>query len=268
MIAKEWRDARWKFFIAAFVVALLVPLLPPYEDFVEGLGDIPAKHLPGGTPQEYVMQEIMVFYMGGGFAILLPLAALLGAGLISGEVSNGTIWLLLSKPVSRIRLLLTKYAVSAGILLVAAILGNVLLIIAGAVRGYPLGQLSLPGMALSSLLLWLGMLFVLGIALLVSVIFRSAISSIIATALALYLILVALPAYSLELYYLLSGGPSLNQGSSVAERLIQGIGIAQYWFTENMFVGDSFAAVNFLVCMIAAAIPLLAALLLFNRKAY
>jgi hypothetical protein len=28
MIAKEWRDARWKFFIAAFAVALLVPLLP------------------------------------------------------------------------------------------------------------------------------------------------------------------------------------------------------------------------------------------------
>ena len=272
MIAKEWRDARWKFFIAAFVVALLVPLLTPYEDVVEGVDDVPARHLPVGVgnPEEYAMQEFTGFYTVGGIAILLPLAGSLGVGLISGEVGNGTIFLFLSKPVSRLRLLLTKYSVCASILVAAAILGNVLLVVAGVVRGYPLGQLSPLGMTLSPLLLWLGTLFGLGTALLVSVIFRSVISSAVVTALVLYLVLVALPAYSLEHYYLWTEGPpnGVYQRPSMVENLIQGVGLARYWTSEGLYMGESFPAVNFLVCLIGAALPLFAALWLFRLRAY
>src|SRR5258708_24314806 len=56
------------------------------------------------------------WFAKNGPEILAVLAAVLGAGLIAGEVSKGTIFLLLGKPISRERPLLTTYALSALIL--------------------------------------------------------------------------------------------------------------------------------------------------------
>lgn len=122
MIAKEWRDARWKFLIATVPVVLLVLLLSPYGEFVEE-----ARRIPGEDPVENALRDLNDLYYLGGFFVLLPLAAFLGVASISGEVSSGTVLLLLSRPMSRTRLLLTKYAVCAGTLLVAAVLGKSLI---------------------------------------------------------------------------------------------------------------------------------------------
>ena len=105
-----------------------------------------------------------------------PTPAHLGHAPSIGEVITHTFggaisrppYFLLSKPASRERVLLTKYAVSGTILLAVALLGSAGLVVTAAVMGRPQ---PLVGMLVSTLLLWLGLLFVLGVALLFSVIF-------------------------------------------------------------------------------------------------
>jgi hypothetical protein len=42
----------------------------------------------------------------------------------------------------------------------------------------------------------------------------------------------------------------------------------RYYYFDPFHGSGGFAIINFVVCLIAAALPLLAALWLFNRKAY
>jgi ABC-2 type transport system permease protein len=257
MVAKEWRDARWKFLVAAVPVVLLVFLITPYEDVVRMV-----KGMPGEDPVTIALLDISDLYYLGGLFVLLPLAALLGVASISGEVSNGAIFLLLSRPVSRTRLLLSKYAIGAGVLLVAAVLGKVLLLAVAAARGYPLGQMRITETMLSVLVLWLGVLFVLGTALLVSIIFRTITASIVACALTLFLVF-ALPVVVASFY-------PMGYASELTLRLE----LYTYWMPTHYYYSDDFygvggfALTNFVVCLIAAVLPLLAALWLFGRKAF
>jgi ABC-type transport system involved in multi-copper enzyme maturation permease subunit len=271
MIAKEWQDARWKFLIAAGLVVLLVFLLSPYEEFVKE-----ASRMPAEDPVENALRDLSDLYYLGGFFVLLPLAALLGVTSISGEVSNGTILLLLSRPVSRTRLLLTKYVVGAGTLLVAAVLGKALLVGVAAIRRYPLGQMRVLEAVLSVFVLWLGVLSVLGLALLVSVVFRGVVTSISACVLSLLLVF-ALPWYIVALVARLLGYPT-NFSYGLPDR----VALLTYWMPSYYYsysgvrLREDYAAVgiagftttNILVCLIAAAVPLLAALWLFGRKSY
>lgn len=211
MIAKEWRDARWKLAIALLFTLLLIPSLAPYGEIVRMAQNVTTE-LPDGTqipeserlstdPAKYAVQDMESLYTVGSVAVLLPLAALLGVGLVSGEVGNGTILLLLSKPVGRTRALLTRYIVCANVLLAAAIFGTLLLTVGAVARGYPLEQFSPVGAALSTVLMWLGMLFVLGVALLASVLFRNLVVSVATTLVALYVILSAFPQALLSLLF-------------------------------------------------------------------
>jgi ABC-2 type transport system permease protein len=258
MIAKEWRDARWKFLIALVLVVLWLFLLTPYDEFVAET----MKYAPNEDPGKDALYDIGELYYVGGFFVLLPLAAFLGVASVSAEVNNGTILLLLSRPVSRTRLLLSKYAVGAATLLIAAVSGKLLLIAAAAVRGYPVGQLGIMEAMLSVVVLWLGVLFVLGTALLISTIFRSIIASILACALTLFLIF-ALPTIGAEFY-------PWGYPYELSLRLtLLTYWMPTYYYYPNDFYGiGGFALTNFLVCLIVAALPLLASLCLFNRKAY
>lgn len=282
MIAKEWRDARWKLAVAVVFALLLIPTVTPYGEVVR-LAQNVTTELPDGTripaaerfstdPAKYAVQNTAELYKVGSIGVLLPLAALLGVALVSGEVGGGTILLLLSRPVERTRILLSKYAVCAGALLVAAILCGLSLVAGAAVRGYPFEQFSPGGMVFSILLVWLGSLFVLGVALLASVVFRGVVAGVAATAVALYLILSALPGFSLSLFYgyqarYTDTRPGMARPGA-AETVIQNLGLARYWTNERMFAGEAFAGTSFLICFVAAALPLLAALWLFRRKGY
>lgn len=262
MIAKEWRDARWKLLVAAIPVMLLVFLISPYQEFVEV-----ARRIPGEDPVDNALRDLSDLYYLSGFVVLMPLAGFLGVAAISGEVSNGTILQLLPRPLSRIRLLLVKYAVGAATLLVAAVLGKVLLTCAAAVRGYPLGQLRVLEAVFSVLVLWLGVLFVLGTAVLISVIFRGVLASIVACVLTLTLVFV-LPSIIFNLYL-----PSTGQLVDLSTRLT----LLTYWMPANYYYGGprdasiglgGFTVANFLVCLISATLPLLAALWIFRRRSY
>jgi ABC-type transport system involved in multi-copper enzyme maturation permease subunit len=258
------------------IILLLVLNLTPYETTVkiaEMAKDEPTEY-PDGTriPEnerfptnstEIAIEEMWELgYYASGIIAFVPLAAILGAVSISGEVSRYTVLLLLSKPTSRARLLLIKYVVYAGVLLATALLGSVLLVVVAATREYPLSHLSIVGIVLSDMLLWLGSLSVLGVAILMSVVFRSVIGSVLATTLAVYLMFV-LP------------GPFMDRSLwteyhtfGISEELVWRHTLPYYWTNENLYMGGTFAATNFLACLFAAALPLLAALWLFNRKAY
>lgn len=267
MISKEWRNARWRLIVAAIPVVLVVFMLSPYAEFVEV-----AKRIPSGDPVDYALRDLSDLYYLGGFFVLLPLAAFLGVDVISGEASNGTILQSLSRPVSRTRLLLTKYAVGALTLLIAASAGKASLIGMAAIRGYPLGQLNIPKTLLSVLVLWMGVLFVLGTAFLVSVLFRSVLASFAACASALLLAL-ALPFYLMELVARAQGYPMSLFGVNLPSDLAVNVSLITYWMPSlysyrSGFEIAGFPVTNLLIVVITAALPLLGALWLFNRKAY
>ena len=234
MFVKEWWDMRWKFLITVVLVAIPVALicafyLPPYES---------AGRAVSVFPKSIAMEQISNVYSGGGIALGF-LAAFLGATLVSGEASRDTMLFLISKPVSRTRIMLTKYAVCASVLLVVAVLGHALLLIVAAVKGYPLlSLLSVSGVVLSTVLLWLGSLFVLGAALVVSVTFRDSTISIAVASLV-----------------------------AVAYWFTATLGLS-YWSSDDLYAGQSIVSASFVICLVAATISLLAALWLFNRRTY
>lgn len=258
MIAKEWRDARWKFAVATVLVVLLSSYLTPYEELVrmaESQFD----------PEQMALDEMWGFYNVGGLVILGSLALLLGGTLVAGETGGGTILLLLSRPISRSKVLLTKYAVCAATLLVSAVLGGVLLVCVATLRGYPLENVSLTGILLLGLMMWLVSLFVLGVALLMSVLFRSLISSLGITALILLLFFTfpenILNVISFFDYRLVSYNQQWYEFSS---KLAPG----RYLIAPGVFEGKALGATKFLYWAIAAAVPLLAALWVFRRRSY
>lgn len=274
MIAKELRDGWWKALIGIFLFVNAVINLIPYEIILRDASGAPTVG-PDGLPMpeeftvpidpvEYAMQEMWFSFGVNGAWIMGILATFFGFSLVSGEVSRGSIFLLLARPVSRKRLLFEKYGVGAGALLAVATLGTLGLVVSAGLKGYPLDALSVPGLVLSTVLLWLGSLFVLGLAALVSVIFRDVVASAIATPVALALIIFfpgALVSSLVQIY----GGPRAPEAE---DQMFEKLTLPFYWSNENLFMGENLAATNFLVCAIAAALPLLAALWVFNRKAY
>jgi ABC-type transport system involved in multi-copper enzyme maturation permease subunit len=277
VIAKELRDVWWKF--AAGTLLFLWALWSgptPYAELVDIARTTPAmaqNSMPSTMPSifenveipkdpvEFAMQEMALFHGGVGKVFFVPVAAVFGIGLISGEVSRNTIFLLLSRPTSRTRLLLTKYAVGAVALLGVASLFSVGLVISAGVRGYPLGSLSITGVALSTVLLWLGALSVFGVALLFSVVIRSMVVGIAAV---LLIPVVAYSSYGYWANYFLDDYEALG----LTPDLVQGVMLPYFWSSESLYLGEGLAATNFLICLITAIVPLLAALWLFRRKAY
>ena len=271
MIAKEWRDSRWMFLVATLVFLAGAALVPtPYEEILEVqegtvLTYEDSSPIPGAeqfpTPAEFAGQEVAGIQMLGGALTLVPLAALLGVALISRETSRNTIFLLLSRPIGRDRVLLTKYFVAAGGLLAVALIGWGGLVVSSYAHGFPPISFNVVGVLLSMLLLWLGSLFILGMALLMSVVFGGVIKSTVAAGLVLYLILAfeSWMNYSFSVQYHKIG---------ISEETLRDLRLYSYWFDEGLFLGESFASTNFLVCLVTASIPLLATLWLFHRKSY
>lgn len=210
------------------------------------------------------------------FGIMLPLAGLLGVALVSGEVSRGSILLLLSRPMSRDRMLLTKYAVGTVCLLVVALLGGLAMILSAFARGYPPESVDIGWIMGSATLIWLGSLFVLGVALLASVIFKDVLRTLIAAAVAVY-VTISIPEIlriPLELFYLTGGEYERNW--RLVERWYESFEVfrlTNYWSLGDLYGGFPGAQqtspwISFAVCIVTAAIPLLAAIWLFRRKTY
>ena len=276
MIAKEWRDARWKLSLGAVCILVLAMIVTtPYEwmagETVVAPNMVPEDlPLPDGFPRELSPVESAVYSMENSFGticgyVLVPLAVLLGVALVSAEAGSATIFFLLSRPVSRTRLLLVKYGVAVAILLTVDVLGCVGIVASAAFHGYPVWQISIFGVALSVALMLLGSLFVLSTAILMSVVFRNLLFSLTATVVALYAALVGPRLLSA---FLREPVPKPSGAVDWSYDWLTWLDISRYWGGEILYLGESLAAINFFVYSFLATTPLLVALWLFRRKAF
>lgn len=232
MIKKELREARWKIIVIGGLALLIsgTNTYPYAPDTPSPLLDIPL----------FIWQQ---WFWVTGPLLLGFLAALLGSALIAEEVTNGTIFFLLSKPISRHRLLLTKYGISAGVLFTLTLLTSIIIAGMSSAIGHPqeVGRLGV-----ATLLLWLNTLFPLGLSLFFSTLSTRSIYPLIFT----ILIIIALT--------LLPTIPSGNLDWS----------LWLYWSSQDAYLNGTFPLKEFLVCLVTATLPVLGALAVFRTKIY
>ena len=91
------------------LVLLPLPLLLVGLALLMRANDVPASHW--GQP----------LLVGLGLAVLLPITALIvGTGVLGSEIDDGTVVHILTKPLSRAEILLSKYVVAVGVTVVTA----------------------------------------------------------------------------------------------------------------------------------------------------
>lgn len=250
MLVKELIEARWKVIIGAVVALVGAAAFAATYELLVGLLTGPVAQQAG--PFQSQLDALIkggydVYIWSQWFSktapqILAILAAIMGAGLIASEVNKGTIFFLLSKPVSRTRVLLTKYGINALALLGVTILGSAALLVASAVRGQPMHW---AGVTVSSLLLWLGMLFPLGLATLCSILYKDIWLPLVITI--LVLVVLSLPG-------LVPGWGAWN--------------LTGYWADYSAYLGNSFPLKALIILLVAAALPMAAAIPLFRKQQY
>jgi ABC-type transport system involved in multi-copper enzyme maturation permease subunit len=249
MVAKEFIEARWKAIICCLLALALVVVSTATYDLFKSILSGNSSQMPLFLQQQVQQftSSYSLFVWGNWFAkngpeIMAVLAIVLGSALIAAEVNKGTIFYLLGKPISRERVLLTKYAVSALILFAVTVLSSAVLLVTSAIVGYsqPIG-----GVVISTLLLWLGVLFPLGLALMFSVLFKDALWPLICAL--TIIILTAIPGFF----------PNWGAWS-----------LPGYWSSQAAYLGQAFPAKEFIISLIAAVLPLILAIILFRRQEY
>ena len=143
MITKELIDSRWKILIGAVLSVVIIILGAVSFDLIrqaltpeqlQSVSNAVGQNFASALTDYNTFLWNLTFNLSGDSGIVMVIiAALLGASLIAGEVNKQTIFLLLSRPLSRNRILLTKYAVGAAILLGLTILSGVTLHCVGGV---------------------------------------------------------------------------------------------------------------------------------------
>jgi ABC-type transport system involved in multi-copper enzyme maturation permease subunit len=257
MIAKELRDIRWPLLAGLVVLALLansaagtdlhaVTLTALQNQSDSSFSAVSSGHVAPGTAALWA-----TFFSDFELYVLVGLAgALVGARLIASEVAGGTVFLLLSRPLSRLRLLLTKYGVAAAAFLLLAGLCGALALLIGAGQGLP--QPPPGGLAASVALLWLAQLFVLGVTLIYSVLLPNALAAGLLGFFTCYAIAIG-PLFHIHT-------PSLPGGTAWS--------LPTYWSSLDIYAGVANPTQALLISALAALAPLLLALLLFQRRAY
>ncbi len=186
MIAKELRNVWWMLALGVLIFSpVLISGPTPYAQLVEIAKTdnvfldmrVPSMFEEDtGVPKDpvrFAAEEMALFFGAVGKTFLIPVAAVLGVGLVSAEAGRSTTFFLLSRPVGRDRVLLTKWAVGAVALLGIVAFFGIAFVASAAAKGYPLDFLGVTGIGLSILLLWLGSLSDFGLALAISVSLRN-----------------------------------------------------------------------------------------------
>ncbi|HEV2238220.1 MAG TPA: ABC transporter permease subunit [Ktedonobacterales bacterium] len=261
MIAKEARADRWAVVVGLVVLVLRLQSAVTTDVKAQTVGALAytfdadftaltAGHISAGAAFVWA-----TFFSDLTLYLLVGLGgAVFGAGLIASETSSGSIFVLLSRPFSRTRIFLTKYGVAAALSLLLCVLFGAVGLGVGAWQGVaapPLG-----GWALSVILLWLAMLFIIGLAMLYSVLVPSAFAAGVLAFFTGYLqtiVPVIHTGTAPHVHYFL-GGPTWQ--------------LATYWSSLGIYAGSDSPVKSLLVSGIAALIPVALALTLFVRKAF
>jgi ABC-2 type transport system permease protein len=254
MLVKELRAARWAVLAALLIIASRVldvattnlrtqTVRTVTYQIDADFAPVAAGHVSAGAA--YVWGS---FFADVNLYLLVGLGgAIFGAALIASEVSSGSIFILLS----RLRVLLTKYGVAAGLLLLLCVLCGGLALLLGRWQGV---ELSVGGVLLSMLLLWLAALFVLGLTLLYSVLVPSALAAGFLGFFTTYLLAIGPLLPDARHHQSALGGPDWS--------------ITSYWGTLGIYAGVESPAKSLVVALVAALIPLLVAVFVFMRKAF
>lgn len=255
MIAKELREARWLLLAGLAVLAWLavgaaqdqlrtMTMARLHQQSDDSYAAVTSGHLAAGSAALWA-----VFFANDALRLLVGWGgALLGARLIAPEAGSGAIYLLLSRPLSRARILLTKYGIAAGALLGLCGLCGVLALVLGALQGVPPSG----GLLSAVVLLWLGTLFSLGIALIYSVLLPNGLAAAVLGFLTTFGVVLAPIAIPRQF-----GQPGDEAWS-----------LATYWCDLNIYAGVSNPVPALGITGAAALVPLGLALLLFRRAAY
>jgi ABC-2 type transport system permease protein len=261
MIVKEARTDRWAALVGLLIIALRLlsaatvsvkaqSVATLQGNFDADFSAVTAGHVSAGAAflwATFFSDLTLYLLVGIGGAVL-------GAGLVASETASGSIFILLSRPVSRTRALLTKYGVAAALSLLLSIFCGCAALLVGAwqgITGPPVG-----GLLLSVVLLWLGMLFVMGLTLLYSVVLPSSLAAGVLGFFTTYILVIAPLFHSgtgSHVTYAL-GGPNWS--------------IANYWGSLDIYAGTESPVKSLLVAAIVAAILVVVALVLFLRKAF
>lgn len=304
MIAKEWRVARWMLLLGVLVFLIVIPTVRSYEAIKDSVAsDIqmtraelrPAEESAGsvgaqgrieylantreylremqspGYVEDVARSELRDISAYRNLTILVPLAGLLGIGLISGEVGRGSIFLILSMPVSRTRMLLTKYCVSAACLFAVAAFGGASTVLSAYALGYPSESVPVASILASTALISLGSLFVLGVALVASVIFGDVLKTLLATVATMFAILAGPDLLRAFVEWVLWGEGVYSMDRREHQRWYETFDyfrLSDYWLGVQTYSGEAMLARSLLVCVTTAAVALLLALWMFRRKAY
>ena len=258
MIVKELRAMRWSLLAGLAIVALIT-----FQLLATDLHAVDLKAVSDQTDASLTavtsgrLSVGAAFLWAGYFSTTLYFlvalgGAIFGAGLIASETSSGTALLLLSRPISRQRIVLIKYGVAALGLLILSVLCGALALFLGALAGVK--QPPLGGVLLSVTLLWLAELFVMGVALVYSTLIPTSIAAGVLGFFTTYAIAIA-PLFhngTTNQYYL--GGPDWS--------------LATYWSSLDIYAGGGDPVKALLVSLGVALIPLAIATLLFARKAF
>ena len=252
VIAKELIDARWKAIIgAALGLISIIAGAVGYDMMKSALTQQQLDSLAGTFGGDFASRLsnygafiwAQTFNIAGNNGVIIMIvAALIGSSLIAGEVGKGTIFLLLSRPLSRDRILLTKYGVGVVVLLGMNALAGVVLAVVAALAGHPQ---DLGGIAISVLLFWLGATFVLGLSTFFSLFFSDVLRPIALTLAAV--ILMSLPGL-------------FPKGADWV--------LPSYWASLPAFLGQEFPTKALIISIVAAVVPILVAVPIFRRQAY
>ena len=250
MAIKELIEARWKAIICGVIALVLVEVsAATYGLFKSSMNTSSMQQLPQFLQQQLqnMISTFDLYVWGNWFTkngpeILVVMAIVLGSGLIAGEANKGTIFFLLGKPISRERVLLIKYAISALLLLAVSVICSIALLVTAAFAGHPQ---NISGVVISTALLWLGVLFSLGLALMFSALFKDPLWPLICAL--VITVLTLIPSF-------IPGWGAWN--------------LISYWSSQPAYLGQGFPAKEFLICFVAAVIPLVLAMLLFRKRAY
>ncbi len=133
LLTKELREARWKWIVGGAVMLATALALSFMFDFLASMteGGIPLPE-PWFSQVQQQMQDYEVYvwlnwYGKNFFQIMLVIAVILGAASLTGERSSGTLEFLLSQPLGRWSIFVTKFTAGLLVLWLLGIAGTLVM---------------------------------------------------------------------------------------------------------------------------------------------
>jgi len=172
LLYKEMKQNLWKFIIGTIlltITAISLPLL--YDIVIDMVGNVSEEHISRFLPDMSFIEDhnLYIWSQWHGknlYQIGTILAIILGMNAVAGEVNNKTIGFLLTRPVSRSQVFITKTLAGAIWLALSVAFSTLVLIL---MASYEFGGIDIGRLLIATLITLLGLLVLYSFTLLLSV---------------------------------------------------------------------------------------------------